>query len=205
VKGGLYHRLTARRMGLDYIEVGLVGQGIGLVLLMFAIFDALPGLRLPGNVLMALGTAVLVAGCGAYAVYHGRSRWWGLLGLLSLGGIVALLCLTVGRGHTRRRGFSVIFAEPYRRDVWRMDVRVNVDGQTEPIMLQLPRGASVAAAVKALAPILPSMRREPADLKFLVNGRAAKATDDMSDGDALTIGPRDAAVNLPDQISTPRS
>jgi hypothetical protein len=160
--------------------------------------------------LIALGTAVLVAGGGTYAVYHGRSRWWGLLGLLSLGGIIALLCLTVGRGHSRRRGFSVIFAEPYRRDVWRMDVRVMVDAslgdcRTEPIMLQLPRGASVAAAVKALAPIFPSMGREPTDLRFLVNGQVAKATDDMSDGDALMIARRDARVTLPDQILTPPS
>jgi hypothetical protein len=207
MKGGLYHRLAARRMGLDYIEVGLVGQGIGVVLLGVMIMDNRPGLQLPANLLIALGSAVLVAGCGAYAAYHGRSRWWGLLGLLSLGGIVAVMCLANPHLRTGRRGFAVIFAEPYRKDVWRMDVRVLVDSslagsRLEPIMLQLPRGANIASAVKTLAPVLAPLRREPADLKYLINGQPAKPTDEMTEGDELMIAPRDAAATSPDQIST---
>ena len=181
-------------MGLDYIEVGLLGQCIGVVLLMVTILDGRPALQLTSNLLIALGSAVLVAGCGAYAVYHGRGRWWGLLGLLGLGGIVVLMCLASNRVRRDRRGFAVVFAEPYRRDVWRMDVRVRLDAplaasQFEPIMLQLPRGASVATAVKMLAPVVPSLRREPGDLKYLVNGQPARPADEMSDGDELTIAP----------------
>jgi hypothetical protein len=179
---------------MDYIEVGLLGQCIGVVLLMVTIVCGQPALQLTSNLLIALGSAVLVAGCGAYAAYHGRSRWWGLLGLLGLGGIVVLMCLPSTRGGGNRRGFAVVFAEPYRRDVWRMDVRVLLDAtlaasKFEPIMLQLPRGASVAMAVKTLAPVVPSMRRQPGDLKYLVNGQPAKPADEMSDGDELTIAP----------------
>jgi hypothetical protein len=75
----------------------------------------------------------------------------------------------------------------------------------EPITLQLPRGASVAMAVKTLAPVLPSMRREPSALRFRVNGLPAKPADEMNDGDELSIAEGAAELISPDRISAPRS
>jgi len=148
---------------------------------------------------------VLVAGCGAFASYHGRSRWCGLLGLLSLAGVLVVLMMALPRIRLeRRKGFDVIYAPPYRRDVWRMDVQVMLDDAlqdkpTPPIMLQLPRGASIAAAVKTLEPIVPSLRREMSDFKFLLNGQPAKHNEDMSDGDELNISLRRSLEGFNDE------
>jgi hypothetical protein len=89
-----------------------------------------------------------------------------------------------------RRGFAVMSAAPYRRDIWRMDVRVKLDAATgirEPVLLQLPRGADVAAAVRSLASAIPSLDASIRGGAYLLNGKTACLATDLSDGDELTI------------------
>ena len=53
-------------MGMDYLVAGLVGQAMGAVLSISAAEngDATPWIV--GNLLLVLGTGVLVAGCGIF-------------------------------------------------------------------------------------------------------------------------------------------
>jgi predicted cobalt transporter CbtA len=46
-----------------------------------------------GTAVIALGTALLLAGLSFYARMKGRSGWWGLLGFLSILGLVGLAVL----------------------------------------------------------------------------------------------------------------
>lgn len=42
---------------------------------------------------LVLGTCLLIAGLSCYARAKGRSGWWGLMGLLSIIGLIVLACL----------------------------------------------------------------------------------------------------------------
>jgi len=187
-------RKFARSMGLDYLGAGLVGQAMGAVLTMAAwgTDDKTPAAI--GNLLLVLGTGVLLGGCGIYARYHRLSRWWGLLGFFSVVGVLILLVLPlISRRRQYGQGFAVMFAEPYRRDVWRMDVRVTLDRSLgtavrEPILLQLPRGANVGTAMKTLAGVIPELDggQLPA-ARFAINGQPADRRDELSHGDELAV------------------
>ena len=86
-----------------------------------------------------------------------------------------------------------MFAEPYRRDVWRMDVRVTLDQSVgaavrEPIMLQLPRGANVGTAIKTLAGVIPELdTAQSQSERFAINGQPADRRAELSDGDELAV------------------
>lgn len=191
---GYDRRKIARLMGMDYLVAGLVGQAMGAVL---SISAAENGDRTPwivGNLLLVLGTGVLVAGCGIFARYHRLRGWWGLLGLFSFVGVLVLLAIPgLPRRRERGQGFGVMFAEPYRRDVWRMDVRVRLDQSLgtavrEPIMLQLPRGANVGTAMKTLSGAIPELGEgELPTARFEINGHPADRRAELSDGDELAV------------------
>lgn len=191
---GYDRRKVARLMGLDYLAAGLIGQAMGALLSVsaWANADRIPWIA--GSLLVVLGTGVLVAGCGIFARYHRLRARWGFLGLFSFVGVLFLLTVpSLSRGKRRGEGFDVMFAEPYRRDVWRMDVRVRLDRNLgtavrEPIMLQLPRGANVGTAMKTLAGAIPGL--EHGDLptaRFEINGLRADRRAELSDGDELAV------------------
>ncbi|KPK51425.1 MAG: hypothetical protein AMS22_10950 [Thiotrichales bacterium SG8_50] len=46
-----------------------------------------------GNLVLLVGTALLIAGLAHYAIAKGRSGWWGLCGFLSLVGFLILALL----------------------------------------------------------------------------------------------------------------
>jgi hypothetical protein len=181
-------------MGIDYLAAGLVGQAMGAMLTVAAWNDNDRWPAVIGNLLLVLATGVLVAGCGIYARYHRLSPRWGLLGLFSVVGVFIVLVLPLAR---RRRiygeGFGVMFAEPYRRDVWRMDVRVRLDQSVgsrvrEPILLQLPRGANVGTAMKTLAGVIPELAGgELPTARFAINGHAVDRRAELSNGDELAV------------------
>ncbi|MGH9592094.1 MAG: MoaD/ThiS family protein, partial [Bryobacteraceae bacterium] len=141
---------------------------------------------------LILGTAVLAGGFGKYAVYHGRSPWWGLLSLLSILGVMFIFVAVGEAKHRQLGGFEVLYAPEEKRDIWKMDVRIRVEeslgvGVWEPIHMQLPRGASVMSAAKTLAEAVPALGESVDSAIFRVNGKPAKPSDDLSDGDELVI------------------
>ena len=186
-------RRNARLKGMDYLWFGLVGQIAGFFLIAAPPVPASAPVII-GQFAVILFTGILVGGCGKYARYYGLSRWWGLLGLLSAVGVVILMLLPprVGRP-VDGDGFSVIFAEPYRRDVWRMDVRVVLDQSLgtdvrEPIMLQLPRGANVGSAMKVLAGAIPGLfDGELPAASYTINGHPADRRTELSEEDELVV------------------
>ena len=125
-------------MGSQAIRFGLVGQTLGILMIIFPlILNTTPGVRLEGEVLALIGTSVLVAGCGRFAEHRRRNWWWGTLGFFNIAGVLALLMIP------RRKaiaGFDLSVGER-RRDVWRMEVHVTSAILSEPILLHLPRGA----------------------------------------------------------------
>jgi hypothetical protein len=218
----IFHRdpKEARLRGYDCMQLGLMLQIFGAILLAavdanstagdFAIFFA--------NILIILGAALLVGGCGTFAVYHGRDRWWGMLGLFSVVGVLVILIIPRSpRAIESGGGFEVRYNVPYHRDVWRMDVKVTLDssveaGIAEPIMLQVPRGASIAAAMKTLAGPLPILQELIPVLRFQINGERAKQSDELSNGDELLVLKQNAmtesashptVISHPDIISHP--
>jgi hypothetical protein len=187
-------RKIARLKGMDYLWFGLIGQIAGLFLLGPGLADPSSAPLVVGEFSLVLFTGVLVGGCGKYACYHGLSRWWGLLGLLNAPGVLILMLLPPRTGRQMdSAGFSVVFAESYRRDVWRMDVRVMLDealgtGVREPIMLQLPRGANVGSAMKVLAGAIPGLfDGELPSAGYSINGSPADRRAELSDGDELIV------------------
>ncbi|HEY1923191.1 MAG TPA: hypothetical protein VGG44_10620 [Tepidisphaeraceae bacterium] len=184
----------AKAMGLDYLVAGLVGQTFGAILIGIAgeLDPTAPGIL--GALLFVIGTGVLFGGCAMFARFHRLSRWTFLLGFLSIVGVSILLMLPpVSRRRNRGEGFDVLFAEPYRRDVWRMDIKVILDQALapairDPIMLQLPRGANVGAALKTLAGVIPELdlTQSPHE-RFTINAEPADRRSELSHGDELTI------------------
>jgi hypothetical protein len=180
-------RQRAKRMGLDALEMGLVGQTLGGFMVFFSWSKgAAPGIGWSGQLLLILGTSVLIAGGGKFAQYRRRNWWWGLLGFLNVLGVGMLLLLP------RRRvaggaGFDVIGDTPVRRDVWRMEVRVVLEGSAEPVLLHLPRGGSVDAAARMLATAVPNLEPALNSARFFINSRPAQRGDELADQDQLTI------------------
>jgi len=187
-------RKISKLMGIDYLCFGLFGQLMGALLIGTAPPDPASAPVVAGELALVLCTGVLIGGCAMYARYHGLSRFCALLGLLNLVGVLILILLPqLRRERARGQGFSVIFAEPYRRDIWRMDVRVRLDenlgtGVREPIMLQIPRGANVGTAMKTLAGVIPNLYEgDLPNAEFIVNGRPADRRAELSDGDEVTV------------------
>ncbi|MGD0388841.1 MAG: hypothetical protein ABSC42_07800 [Tepidisphaeraceae bacterium] len=187
-------RKIARLKGMDYLWFGLVGQIAGAGLVAAAPPDPSSTPVIAGEFVIVLCTGILVAGCGKYVRYHGLNRWWGLLGFFNALGVLILMILPPRKGGSKDGpGFSVIFAEPYRRDVWRMDVRVMLDealgtGVREPIMLQLPRGANVGSAMKVLAGVIPGLfDGELPAASYSINGNPTDRRAELSDGDELVV------------------
>jgi hypothetical protein len=187
-------RKIARLKGMDYLWFGLIGQIAGLCLVDAGLADPSSSPLIAGEFALVLFTGILVGGCGKYARYHGLNRWWGLLGFLNVLGVLILILLPRRQGRqTDGAGFSVIFAEPYRRDVWRMDVRVILDQTVgtavrEPIMLQLPRGVNVGSAMKVLAGAIPGLfDGELPSARYTINGNPADRRTELSDGDELVV------------------
>ena len=72
-----------------------IGAGLGIVLqiagrVLAAQSDAL---ALHGFALSLVGLVVFIYGCFCYAKGKGHSPWWGLLGLLSIIGLIILVFL----------------------------------------------------------------------------------------------------------------
>jgi hypothetical protein len=205
---GYDRRRIARLQGLDYLGAGLVGQALGAILSVsgWGGPDRVPGVV--GGLLLVLATGVLLGGCGIFTRYHRITPWWGLLGLLSFVGVLILLAIPlVPKRRKWGRGFGVMFAEPYRRDVWRMDVRVTLREKLaaavgEPIMLQLPRGANVGTAMKTLADVIPELNGGYfAEVKFQINGESADRRSELNDGDELAISATNGAGGACERIA----
>ncbi len=197
-------RRISKLMGLDYLWFGLVGQIMGVLLIAAVPPEPSSAPVLAGELALVLSTGVLIGGCAIYARFHRLSRFCALLGLFNLAGVLILILLPLrGRQRERGTGFSVIFAEPYRRDVWRMDVRVQLDekiaaGVREPIMLQLPRGASVGTAMKTLAGVIPNLfNGDLPNADFIVNGINTDRRAELSDGDEMIVKLAPPEINPP--------
>jgi molybdopterin converting factor small subunit len=187
-----HRREALLHSGGGCIRFGLGGQFVGGLLLIIMVMDAGPWAILMADLVLILGTALVVIGCAILASSRGRSPWWGLLGLLSILGVMFVMFLERPRRKRNEGGFEVRYLAPYRRDVWRMDLRVKLDaslgaGEFEPIVLQIARGATVSAAVKMLAGVVPALRLQSAALQFQLNQHSAKPTDELHDGDELVI------------------
>jgi hypothetical protein len=187
-------RRVSKLMGVDYLWFGLFGQIMGVLLIGAGPPEPASAPVLAGELALVLSTGVLIGGCAMYARFHRLSRFCALLGLLNLVGVLILILLPPRRRHPEGgTGFSVIFAEPYRRDVWRMDVRVKLDenigsGVREPIMLQLPRGASIGTAMKTLSGVIPNLfDGDLPNADFIVNGLHADRRAELSDGDEMVV------------------
>jgi hypothetical protein len=72
-----------------------LGVGLGILLQIVGRIMAAQSepLAVPGHLLAGVGFLVLIAGCFSYAEGKGHSRWWGLLGLLSIIGLIILVFL----------------------------------------------------------------------------------------------------------------
>jgi putative ubiquitin-RnfH superfamily antitoxin RatB of RatAB toxin-antitoxin module len=176
--------LRNRRTGLDAIQVGLFGQTVGVSMIFFTQrLRAAPGVGWAGEILAILGTSVLVSGCARFAHFRRRNRWWGILGLLNFVGVLILLLIPRRKSVT---GFDLSPNEP-RRDVWRMEVHVSLPGLDHPILLHLPRGATVEAAARMLTGVLPNFEEKLKAARFLINGHPAQRTDELSDQNKLEI------------------
>lgn len=182
-------------MGIDYIWAGVFGQGMGGWMLSGLFHQGRLGPTLAGIVVFVLGTAVLAGGFGKYAIYHHRTRWWGLLSILSLLGVMILFALSFApnRGPGARGGFEVLYApNGPTKDIWKMNVRIRVDeslgaGTWEPFHMTLPRGMSVLLASKTLVNAVPALRDALDTATFLVNGREVRPIEDLDDGDEVVI------------------
>jgi hypothetical protein len=186
-------RRISKLQGMDYLGLGIIGQIAGL-LVIHSPEDMTSGTGLAGQAILILFTGVLVGGCAKFVKYHRMPKWLALLGVLNVPGVfVLLLVRAVRRDRKGGQGFGVIFAEPYRRHVWRMDVRVKLDDTVrtnvhEPIMLQLARGANVGTAMKTLADVIPGLNEgELPSATYSINGREADRREELNDGDELVV------------------
>jgi hypothetical protein len=190
-----YRRKVRRLKGVDYLRFGIFGQIVGLVVAVLALGIEAPQLEVLGNLTLILSSGVLVGGCAKFARFHRLHGAWAVAGLFNLPGVLLLMGIPAIRERSKKRGagFSVIFAQPYRRDVWRMDVRVRLDettrvGVREPIMLQLPRGARVGTAMKTLADVIPGLsEHDVPGVRYTVNGQPVDRRVELSDSDELVV------------------
>ena len=185
----------AKLKGWDYLGLGIIGQIAGM-LVIHSPEDLASPIGISGQVILILFTGVLCGGCAKYAKFHRMGKWWALVGLFNFLGVFVLLVVAWLRGWSkegRGRGFSVIFAEPYKRDVWRMDVKVKLDETVgtrvhEPINLQLARGSNVGTAMKTLAGVIPGLNDgELPNGTYWINGQEANRRMELSDGDELVV------------------
>jgi len=199
-------------MGADYILIGLVGQGAGAAVVVGA-YGVDSFLYYAGQAILVLFTGLLIGGCTIYARFCGMRRAWGLVGMLSVLGVLLLVAISGVRrleGREKyREGFGVEFAEPYRRHVWRMDVKVKLDETVGacvngPIMLQVARGANVGTAMKTLAGVIPELNDgELPGGSYEINGQAADRRSELNDGDELVVrveGNQKPKARIPNQI-----
>jgi len=189
-----YRRKVSKLKGKDYLWFGLFGQIMGAILIATAPHDPQSAPLISGELVLVLSTGVLIGGCTIYARYYRLNRAWAALGLFSVPGVLILTLLPLmKREKNRGAGFSVIFAQPYRRDVWRMDVRVTLDQSTganihEPITLQVPRGCNIGAAMKTLAGVIPELANgDLPEARFTINGSRATRRQELSHGDQITV------------------
>jgi putative ubiquitin-RnfH superfamily antitoxin RatB of RatAB toxin-antitoxin module len=107
------------------------------------------------------------------------------LGFLNILGVSLLLLIPrrrVGAG----AGFDLSIGSR-RRDVWRMEVHVCLPNSAEPLLLHLPRGATVEAAARMLIAVLPQLEQTLREGKFLVNSHPVQRSDELADQDKLQI------------------
>jgi hypothetical protein len=187
-------RKMSKLKGTDYLLFGIFGQWMGGILIAVAPHGLATAPLISGELVVILSTGVLIGGCAMFARFHRLNRAWAMLGLFNLPGVLMLMLLTIQwRQGERGHGFSVIFAEPYRRDVWRMDVRVVLAENTgvsvrEPIMVQLPRGCNVGTAMKTLAGVIPGLiDGDLPQANFTINGARASRRDELSHGDEMIV------------------
>jgi hypothetical protein len=216
-EGGMYaddaeRKRIAKLKGWDYLGLGIIGQIAGL-LVVHSPEDLASPIGIAGQVILILFTGVLVGGCAKYAKFYRMGKGWALLGLFNFPGVLMLVVIAGLRSlskHGKGAGFSVIFAEPYKRDVWRMDVKVKLDETVgarvnEPINLQLARGSNVGTAMKTLAGVIPGLNDgELPNGEYLINGQEADRRMELSDGDELVvrvIAPTDRDLGGSGQIS----
>jgi hypothetical protein len=188
-----YKRRISKLQGMDYLGLGIIGQ-IAALIIIHSPEDMATPQGLAGQAILILFTGVLVGGCAKFVKYHRLPKWLALLGIFNVPGVLALfvvrLCHRVKR---QGEGFGVIFAEPYKRHVWRMDVRVTLDQTVatsvhEPITLQLSRGANVGTAMKTLSGVIPGLNEgELPDATYSVNGHDADRRVELNDGDELVV------------------
>jgi hypothetical protein len=190
------HQKIWKVMGADYILIGIVGQGAGAAVVVGA-YGVDSFLYYAGHGILVLFTGLLVGGCTMYVRYCGMWKGWGLVGFLSVLGVALLVAVSVVRRLEGREkygeGFGVEFAEPYRRHVWRMDIKVKFDETVGarvngPITLQVARGANVGTAMKTLAGVIPELNDgELPGGSYEINGLAADRRSELSDGDELVV------------------
>jgi hypothetical protein len=68
-----------------------IGVGIGIVLQIAGKVLSMDGMLGFGFMLMLAGAITFIWGCGQYAKAKGYSPWFGLLGLLSIVGLIVLV------------------------------------------------------------------------------------------------------------------
>ena len=68
-----------------------IGVGIGIVLQIAGKVLSNDGMAGIGVILLFAGGLIFIWGCGQYAKAKGYSPWFGLLGLLSILGLIALV------------------------------------------------------------------------------------------------------------------
>jgi len=87
----------------------------GQLILAGIVVQAFAGLTMgseQGIAISLIGTALVMWGCGRYAMSRGRSGWWCLLGILGLIGLIFLIYLKHPRPRQDARGFEVIQQRP---------------------------------------------------------------------------------------------
>jgi hypothetical protein len=188
-----YRRRISKLRGIDYLWLGIVGQIAGL-LVIHSPEDLATTLGIAGQLILILFTGVLVGGCAKYVKYYRLSKGWALLGLFNLPGVLGLFIIRlIHREKRHGEGFGVIFAEPYKKHVWRMDIHVRLDETVgtsvhEPITLQLARGSNVGTAMKTLAGVIPGLHDgELPSAAYSINGQEADRRVELNDGDALLV------------------
>jgi hypothetical protein len=188
-----HRRRISKLRGMDYLWLGIVGQIAGL-LVIHAPEDMATPQGLAGQAILILFTGVLVGGCAKFVKFHKLPRWLALLGILNAPGVLVLFVVRLCHREKRHgEGFGVLFAEPYKRHVWRMDVRVRLDETVgtsvhEPITLQLARGSNVGTAMKTLAGVIAGLNDgELPDATYSINGHEADRRVELNDGDQLVV------------------
>ena len=81
---------TIKRYNTVSLALGIPGLVLQIVWLVFAQANPDTGSVLLEDLVLWVGTGLLIAGLSFYAIAKGRSGWWGLFGLLSWIGMLIL-------------------------------------------------------------------------------------------------------------------